>query len=179
MPEITVTARMSRGEARRLLSSVPAIVAGRLPDPTGAVREMQLAVGMAILSNIKRAFVVKAAGGTDEAGDSWLPLSQNTIDGRRVGNGVGIPQILRDTGILLNSLSPGAPGNLLDALPGMVSIGTNVKYAAYQHHGTDTIPARRLWPEPHRWPSAWLEDINETVRDGVAKLIAGLLGGAR
>ena len=177
MPEMTVRARMSRSEARRLLASVPAICAGRVPDPTGVVRSLHLLLGQVALAHVKKAFVTKAAGGTDEAGDRWEPLGQDTIDGRRVGRGVGVPQILRDTGVLLNSLSPGGPGNLIDAIPGGVSIGTSVPYARYHHEGTKTIPARRLWPEPYRWPDSWWISIADEARDGVARLCARLLGG--
>jgi len=177
MSDMTVHARMSRSEARRLLASVPAICAGRLPDPTGVVRSLYMLIGQVALGHIKKAFVEKSAGGADELGDRWEPLSQNTIDGRRVGRGVGTVQILRDTGVLLNSLSPGGPGNLIDAIPGGVSIGTNVPYAIYQHFGTKTIPARRLWPEPYRWPDAWWSDIADEARDGVARLCSKLLGG--
>ena len=174
---LEVRARMSRNEARRLIASVPAILSGRVADPTGIVRSLYLLVGQVALSKIKQAFVVKASGGIDDAGDKWEPLSQNTIDGRRVGKGIGFAQILRDTGVLLNSLSPGGPANFLEPIQGGVSIGTNVPYARYHHDGTDTIPRRRLWPEPDAWPAKWWSDISEEVRNGVVRIIRSMIGG--
>lgn len=176
MSTLTAHARLTRSEARRLLASVPALASGRVADPTGLVRPMLEAVGLTVLSLIKQRFVTLSAGGTDENGDRWTPLSQNTIDGRRVGRGEGVAQILRDTGVLMNSLSPGGPGSLIEVLHNGVSVGTNVPYAHYQHFGTKTIPARPLWPE--RIPDSWSDEILDTVRQGVAKLCARLLGGA-
>ena len=175
---IVVRTRMKRDEIRRLLASVPAIVAGRAADPAGEAGAIQRVIGLTALSLIKEAFVTKAAGGTDEAGDSWAPLAESTVQGRRKGKGVGNPQILRDTGILLNSLSPGGIGNIIEWRPGVVEIGTNIPYARYHHEGTDKIPARPLWPEPYRWPSEWWNNIAEETREAVARLIARMLGGA-
>lgn len=59
-------------------------------------------------------------------------------------------EIGRDTGRLFASLSPGQVGNVLQAEPGSVVVGTNVEYAGRFH-------ARRpLWPPPDQWPAQWL-----------------------
>lgn len=175
---ITIRTRLKRSEARRLLAAVPALVSGRTPDPTGLVRSLQLLAGQAALALIKDAFVTKSRGGTDGAGDRWEPLKPATVAHRRQGRGAGAPEILRDTGVLLNSLSPGVAGNVLDAKPGEIIVGSNVPYARFHHEGTDTIPARRLWPEPRRWPAPWWRDIAGEVRDGVVRLAVRLLGGS-
>ncbi len=178
MTTIVVRTRMKRDEVRRLLATVPAIVSGRAADPSGEEGSVQKLIGMTALSLIKEAFVTKAAGGVDAAGDSWPALADSTVKGRRKGKGVGTPQILRDTGILLNSLSPGGIGNIVEWRPGTVTIGTNVPYARYHHEGTETIPARRLWPEPYKWPREWWDEIQEQARDAIARIIVRILGGS-
>lgn len=78
-------------------------------------------------------------------------------------------EILRDTGVLLNSLSPGrlvqAGGNVgydiphADQIfmpkPGEVIVGTTVEYSSYHQQGTKRIPARPFLPQPGRVPSIW------------------------
>ncbi|MCP5110337.1 MAG: hypothetical protein GY953_05835, partial [bacterium] len=73
-------------------------------------------------------------------------------------------EILRDRGILLNSLSPGIPGRdsyeapdgqIFDPAPGQLTVGTNVPYAAAHHNGTGGVPKRPLWPEPQNIPGRW------------------------
>ncbi len=82
-------------------------------------------------------------------------------------------EILRDTGLLLNSLSPGVPGNVPDQIfrtgAGEVIIGTNRKGAARQHK------TRPLWPDPADWPDAWWEDIEATARTGMIDILIYLL----
>jgi len=76
----------SRGELAALLAGLPAILAGDAATGKGRrVREAALRAGAAeLLSIIKEAFVVKARGGTDEAGITWAPLSPETVAyGRR------------------------------------------------------------------------------------------------
>ena len=86
--------------------------------------------------------------------------------------------ILRDTGRLLSSLMPGqirAGGidipkeQILKSIPGSVTVGTNVKYARTHQHGDPArnIPARPLWPEKHKIPKDWWEDVNEQARLGL------------
>jgi len=169
----TIYFRGSRDDVRKLLRQVPRALAGKDGDPTGAVRDLQLAAGMTALSLIKDAFVQKARGGTDAAGDSWAPLADSTKrKKRRRGN----PEILRDTGVLLNSLSPGVsvPGQVLEVHPGEVIVGTNVPYAPFIHLGTPRMPARPLWPSPEKWPSEWWSLILRKVQEGTLRLLMRL-----
>src|SRR5262245_1258321 len=71
----TLRLRLSRERARAALLALPGVLAGRLPDPGGTVRQLAEAVGVEALSIIKQEFVVKARGGTDGAGIVWKPLS--------------------------------------------------------------------------------------------------------
>jgi len=85
-------------------------------------------------------------------------------------------EILRDTGVLLNSLSPGQltgsgenigylkPGGaggseqIMEAEGGHVIVGTNVAYASRHQRGGDGVPARPFLPdEQHPVPRVWWE----------------------
>lgn len=87
-------------------------------------------------------------------------------------------EILRDTGVLFNSISPGQlstngpdasyspPDNqLLKDLPGELIVGTSVRYAAAHQNGK-RVPQRRILPEPDRIPASWLEDFSEHATEG-------------
>lgn len=86
--------------------------------------------------------------------------------------------ILRDTGLLLNSLSPGSTvtEQVFRAGPGEVIVGTNRKGASKHHSGIPgRLPQRRLWPDPSRWPSSWWLDIAEQGRDGLIDVVVYLI----
>lgn len=91
-------------------------------------------------------------------------------------------EILRDTGVLLNSLSPGTisgdsynskPGQVVRTAPGELICGTNVAYAAAHHYGVRSrgIPARPLWPRPTQIPAAWLAEFSAAGQRGLEKLL--------
>lgn len=86
--------------------------------------------------------------------------------------------ILRDTGILLNSLSPGVVSSkaVFRIGRGEVVVGTNRKWAGVHHRGGGRVPQRRLWPEPHKWPATWWQDITEQALAGLVGLTKFLLG---
>lgn len=111
--------------------------------------------------------VVKAAGG-------------ETIIGKYGNTQV---EILRDTGRLLDSISPGIaghsghPNQVFNVKPGEVEVGTNVVYAAAHHRGVPgRLPRRPLWADVNRWPQEWIERLHRHVRDGVAAVVKALLG---
>ena len=83
-------------------------------------------------------------------------------------------EILRDTGVLLNSLSPGRMSNtgsytpprgeggdeqVFEFLRGGVIVGTNVIYAGVHQFGDEdrNIPARPFLPIEHPTPQVWLD----------------------
>jgi hypothetical protein len=97
-------------------------------------------------------------------------------------------EILRDSGVLLNSLSPGVngasgdPGQVFRLEPGAVIVGTNVPYAVYHHsdeprklkkNGEVFLPQRRLWPR--QLPRRWQELLAKQAADGSSRLVARLL----
>ncbi len=91
-------------------------------------------------------------------------------------------EILRDRGILFNSLSPGildenksdaaytpaSPDQVCDfATPGFLFVGTSVEYAAY--HQVD--PGKRpLWPKDGNLPQVWQDEILEIAISGLIRI---------
>jgi len=74
-------------------------------------------------------------------------------------------EIGRDTGRLLNSLSPGAPQNILRVRVGQAVVGTNVAYA-------DAFAAVRPFI-PENWPDVWQERIARVMADTIAVALGG------
>src|SRR5580692_3562209 len=93
-------------------------------------------------------------------------------------------QILRSSGALLNTLSPGVlpsgaappvpPPEVEDQVfrtrPGEVIVGTNRKWAGTHHRGK-----RRLWAQPDRWPARWWELILAQARLGIIDITLQLV----
>jgi len=81
--------------------------------------------------------------------------------------------ILHDTGLLFNSLSPNVQSKeqVFHVNRGEVEIGTNRKGAKSLHKH------RRLWPKPNKWPSAWNQSLLEKARLGIVDVIIKLVDG--
>lgn len=262
MSERVLYVRISRPELRRRLALLPAILAGRAPDEFNIQRGFMLRLAVAFLEKVKLAFITKARGGTDEAGESWPKLSRKYLAyGRRFGRGeqaalkkaAGLGrannrrglltaaqdkrwkkiyarnlawlaaresigeakahaasiawaqlkregaqtkldvygnrevEILRDTGILFNSLSPGLlsprgadaaysakPNQIIRFRQGELIVGTEVPYASRHHNGVK-VPQRRLWPR--NIPASWYAYFTRQADAGLAKGIELLSGG--
>jgi hypothetical protein len=268
----TIEFRGSRDDVRGIVNELAAMLAGKRADTFGIAEGFQLSLGFAALSDIKAAFIQKAAGGTDEMGIGWPSLSPKTIANRRVGAGdkglgkkitrrpgqstleaaqqallvrkwerirkretkralvrfqisgldekealrrarivgsikagkeIGATkveilggrkvEILRDTGRLLNSLSPGilgGSGNLtsyskpsqdggedqiFEVPAGEVIVGTNTVYAGTHQHGRQHIPQRKILPDdetpvPPIWWDRWLAIAVQGLAVGAAIL---------
>lgn len=88
-------------------------------------------------------------------------------------------KILRDTGVLLSSLSPGSTSEgsedrILQPIDGGVVVGTNVAYAAKMN------ATRPLWPDPDTWPESVWVGIAVKVAEATAEHLALTLpGGGR
>lgn len=237
----TVHVRAAMADVKDAIRRAPA--AARQGGPIADA--MMTRCGLAILGRIKTAFVTKARGGVDEAGDSWKKLSPKTIaysktrqrgrggrtkaeKGRAThpsqaldakqqarwwsvyrrqlaiykgnkGHAAAVAwlvlksegartlvdkyghrqvEILRDTGILLNSLSPGVSSaeQVFRVAPGAVIVGTNRKGARAHHEGVPgRLPQRRLWPPVNKWPSSWWQDILDQAKQGILDIAASLV----
>lgn len=248
MSTYTIHTSLPRHVLRGALSVLPAMFAGRAADPLGMVHGFKMRLAVAFFEKIKASFIVKAAGGTDECGDSWPPLSPAYLAYQRrfepgekaalkkaAGLGKGnrfapggqqglltasqlarwkqvyarnlkwlAPlhgegkakniaaaiawkdakargaktmlevyghrkvDILRDTGVLFNSLSPGEisgtsadanytppPNQIVNDRPGELIVGTNVRYARAHQLGK-RVPQRKILPDPNAIPPSWL-----------------------
>jgi hypothetical protein len=88
--------------------------------------------------------------------------------------------ILRDTGRLLNSLSPqiASPDRILRVMPGAFSVGSNVSYFRYhqsdkprrlKRDGSPKLPRRQILPDQGKpIPAPWWADIKESLAQGLA-----------
>lgn len=241
MTQNTTYVRATRADIRKALTKIPtAARSGGM-----IANAMMVRAGMAALGRIRQAFIVKARGGVDEAGEKWQPLSPKTIAYSKTRQrGIGgrtrtekkrwprpsqalnqrqqnrwwevyrrqlaiykgnkshaasvawivlkregaqtlldkygnrQVEILRDTGLLLNSLSPGAQSNdqVFRVGHGEVTVGTNRKGAAAHHKGIPgRLPQRRLWPEPRKWPASWWRDIIGQLKQGFTDLVTEII----
>lgn len=75
--------RGSREQLRHLLAAVPHILAGQAADPQGIARGLQLRLGVALLSKVQQAFIVKSRGGVGDDGIQWAPMKPASIAQRR------------------------------------------------------------------------------------------------
>ena len=83
MAEQTIYFEGTREELMQLLRTFPAVVSGAAPDTLGIAKGIQLRVGVALLSKVQQAFIVKSRGGVGEDGIQWPALQRSTIAQRR------------------------------------------------------------------------------------------------
>jgi hypothetical protein len=125
------------------------------------------------------------------AAAAWVVLKREGATTLLATYGTLPALILRDTGLLINSLSPGVrvgdpPPPVPPPIPedqvfrypkGEIILGTSRKWAGTHHRGVPGhIPQRRLWPDPARWPANWWDDILTQARLGLVDVILQLLG---
>lgn len=188
----TATFRGNRDDLRRALRSLPQILSGRAPDPFGIARQVQLRLGVALLSKVQQAFLVKSRRGTGDDGVKWAELAPATIAARtrtraevrafrlaKARNprltmlaffGSREVDIGRDTARMVRSLTPGVegqppanPDQIIRPGPGELIVGTNVPYAGAFHGGREHQPARPLWPADGSLPAAWADTIGAAL----------------
>lgn len=82
MPEIVIHTRASRASVIAAVHTIPQEVCGSSPTAVTTLTN----IGITTLEHIRKAFIVKSRGGTDEAGDRWEPLAPSTIAARRSKN---------------------------------------------------------------------------------------------
>lgn len=123
---------------------------------------------------------------------AWADAKRNGVKTKLEVFGNRPHEILRDRGILLNSLSPGVvtdaadgsasyqpPGGegseaqVMRAVPGELIVGTSVAYAAAHHNAKPPRKRRRLWPD--RLPDAWARRIARVAASGLSRAIAAMI----
>ncbi len=102
---------------------------GRL-DLRPALREVELL----LVSDVRRNFDEQHGPG----GLVWAPFARTPSRKR----GGATAKLLRDTGLLMASYTPGASGNVERVEPLSLVWGSNLDRAAWHQFGTATIPAR-------------------------------------
>ncbi len=114
---------------------------------------------------------------------AWADAKRSGVRTKLEVFGTRQVEILRDRGILFNSLSPGtivdegitasyAPpeDQVFRELPGELLVGTNVEYAEYHQVRPGTRP---IWPKDGDLPDVWVVEIAEVAATGL-KHIADL-----
>jgi phage gpG-like protein len=118
------------------------------------------AVGLYLQSQAQLNF----AGGHSPEGAAWATLRHPS---RRRGGPSAKP--LRDTGILMGSMTSNGPGHVDQRTPSSLTWGTNVSYAGYHQWGTRHIPARPFLG----LTGPMIERIADLVADVAARQVAG------
>ncbi len=90
----------------------------------------------------------------------------------------GFAQILRDTGELLNSFSPGLAESIVRTEPGVIIVGSKKKTATYHNSslprklkkdGQPKLPRRQILPDDqHPVPAAWMAAMAKEFQRGIA-----------
>jgi hypothetical protein len=75
----TITFRGSKAEAKALVRSLAAAVAGRAPDPAGLGAAVRRAAAAELLAAVGEDFDRLSAGGTASWGGPWPPLKPETV----------------------------------------------------------------------------------------------------
>lgn len=147
----------------------------RLTHNVSDLRPAMDSIGSAVRDMIDLGFRAES----DPYGNRWAPLSEVTQERRRSGRGSGSNKILRDTGVLANSMTYQAAAN-------SVEIGTGVEYAVTHQFGSSKgefgrtsrgapipwgdIPARPFLPEddlPMEWEGEVLAVIDKHLGAGL------------
>jgi hypothetical protein len=128
---------------------VAKITAAIDPAANRHTRDGLVAASQVYLGFVRQRFLNAARGD-----GTWKPLAASTIRAR-LAKGAKSPrakkmtraqrvaslEILRDTGILFNSLSAGGASSVQRPIPWGIEVGTAVRYAKYHQHGGH-VPGR-------------------------------------
>lgn len=168
----TIAQRRTTAGERKALGITKDLVRGLL-TPTQDKRWRQLYAGR-LNRMLAKGVDPKAAKG-EAARFAWAMIKKE--GGRTKLEVLGKRQvdILRDTGELFRSFSPGveesqshADGQVFRTPPGAVIVGSNKKP---QHHAgiPKRLPARPFWPSDGSIPEAWWPAIRRALASGLAK----------
>lgn len=166
-----------RGTKEELLAELrvlPAVLAGRAPDPLGLSAAFLREIGTEILNQVKLDFLVKSAGGVGSDGVKWHPLKPETLERRR-RKGFSGTDILEETAALLASLEPpvgsrSVPNQVFKGAPGKVELGTAIPYGMVHQYGTVHVVPRPFLPAGEL-PRAWEPAIEEAAERGLVKVL--------
>jgi phage gpG-like protein len=126
--------------APQVAEALSGIISRRDAIPTALLRD----TGLIIQSEVDQIFdsAPGAGGGAVYGGEAWVGLSAAYLK-RRPNRASG--QILRDTGELLQSLSVGGSGNILQGSQNQIVFGTSLPKAAEHQNGIPgRLPSRKF-----------------------------------
>lgn len=157
--------------ARRLAKRSQATVTERAAHPSQALTEKQRERWWSIY----RQQLARFRGNKSSAAKvAWTILKGEGAHTLLDKYGMQKVDILRDTGELLESLTPhsGSSRSVFRILPGEVELGTKRPHALSHHLGDPSrnLPQRRLWTDPEKWPDSWWYDILLELQSGVVEL---------
>ena len=204
----TIYFRGTNEQARQIIHSIPRILAGKVPDPTGLAKGVQFRGAVALLSQVQQDFTTKSRGGTGKDGIKWEPLKPATIAARTRSRadvtsfkaakkanpkltrlayyGSRTVEILRDTSRLFRSLTPGVedrpsgnPDQEITLTRGTLTLANKVPYFATHQNGTEHVPARPVFPVGGVIPPAYVPPVLGAMGRGVVVLLTMLLTGRR
>lgn len=169
MARIIIRPRLNKAAATKLIKNFGGILSGKEIDAYGVRDVFFGTMAFHLYSKMYQAFLQKSVGGSDDLGESWLPLSESTIK-RRVSAWFTAKhplsadlQINRVDDTLLNSLKPGtfsgtytpSPNQYFNYQRGNLHLGSSLNYASYVH------AKRPLWPD----------DMTPWVSEAISKAI--------
>ncbi len=116
---------------------------------------------------------------------AWAVMKQRGAKTKLEVYGNREHEVLRDTGILANSLSvgylsgdsyqrpllDGGEQQIFQLLDNGVIVGTNVRYARAHHEGLNGLPRRPIVPEDGKMPDAWQQRILDAGMRALATAI--------
>jgi hypothetical protein len=82
-----VQIRGTKREMRNVIRKLPGYISGRIPDTQGIGRAFKSHFTFHWFEKVRDAYLVKSAGGTDDAGIKWAKNTKKTIAGRPVRPG--------------------------------------------------------------------------------------------
>ena len=140
-------------------------------------------------SNLKRfaASMPLGAAKAKAAQIAWATLKREGAKTKLEVFGGRKVDILRDTGVLLNSISPGRlqteggyvppADQIFDLTESGVVVGTNVKYARRHNRGTGNMPKRQFLPV-NGAPQVWVDRWAKVAAQVTSSIIRRRIGGA-
>lgn len=155
---------------------------------TGLLTADQLKQWRGIFSSLLRKYAATmplSEAKAKAAATAWTIMKQRGAKTKLEVYGDREHEVLRDTGILANSLSVGMISGDQYQLPAVeggeqqvfkllengVIVGTNVKYARAHHEGLNGLPKRPILPEDGKMPIQWQERILEAGMRALATAI--------
>ncbi len=122
-------------EVMAKLMNLGSYLSGEIPDPTGAIKDALVAVGLAVLHNIHEHFDKLSQGGVGDDGTVWEHLSVVTLALRRKDTGIkSVERIVND---IANATGP------LSSSRRRLFLAQSKRMKSFYEHGANGAARRR------------------------------------